>query len=93
MRRQEPFLQAAASHAALMSRSSFCYVRDMGISLPLVAPSDPDESGLLFVTGGVRDDVGCLLGTMPRGTAGLRTESPSDWELVRRWVSEGAQDN
>src|SRR5262245_47495664 len=35
-RRQEPYLQAATSHAALTTNSSFCYVRETGVALPLV---------------------------------------------------------
>jgi len=104
-RRLNTQLHAGASYASLMVGvgDSLCFRDEVIYGEPtisavhLVEPYDPLASGLVLITGGLvtieEAGIGCLASIMPRETAGLRSVSPAQWELVRRWVSEGARDN
>lgn len=94
---QQPQLDRDESHTALVMgswKSSVCYstVGEEFIHLQQVVPGEPDQSGVVAILDHERVGNGCFT-SMPRGSVGLRLLAPNQYELVRRWILEGALNN
>lgn len=79
--------QAGLNLASGSSFLSLVNVKSTETSLTLVIPSDPDESYLLHKLEGRSDIVG---NRMPQGGPFLTTV---EVDLIKQWISDGAQNN